>query len=61
MRSQLFTATDEFNELFTSFLCAVNGSKELRVEKPNTAGGFTIETHLGYKDVYDENTIKSLS
>ena len=61
LRSQLFTATDEFNELFTSFLCAVNGSKELGVEKPNTAGGFTIETHLGYKDVYDENTIKSLS
>lgn len=61
LRSQLFTATDEFNELFTSFLCAVNGSKELGVEIPNVAGGFTIETHLGYKDVYDENTIKSLS
>lgn len=61
LRSQLFTATDEFNELFTSFLCAVNGSKELNVEKPNASGGFTTETQLGYKDVYDENTIKSLS
>lgn len=61
LRSQLFTATDEFNELFTSFLCAVNGSKELSVEIPNTSGGFTTDTQLGYKDVYDENTIKSLS
>lgn len=61
LRSQLFTATDEFNELFTSFLCAVNGSTELNVEKPNASGGFIIEKQLGYKDVYDENTIKSLS
>lgn len=61
LRNQLCTATDVFEELFTSFFGAVNGVVELQVEKPTQDGKFTIDTQLGYKDVYKQESVAAVS
>lgn len=61
LRNQLCTATDVFEELFTSFFGAVNGVAELQVEKPTPDGKFTSETQLGYKDVYKQESVAAVS
>lgn len=61
LRNQLCTATDVFEELFTSFFGAVNGVVELQIEKPTQDGKFTIDTQLGYKDVYKQESVAAVS
>ena len=61
LRNQLCTATDVFEELFTSFFGAVNGVVELQVEKPTQDSKFTIDTQLGYKDVYKQESVAAVS
>lgn len=61
LRNQLCTATDVFEELFTSFFGAVNGVVKLQVEKPTQDGKFTIDTQLGYKDVYKQESVAAVS
>ena len=61
LRNQLCTATDVFEELFTSFFGAVNGVSELNVEKPTQDGKFTSNTQLGYKDVYKQESVAAVS
>lgn len=61
LHNQLCTATDVFEELFTSFFGAVNGVAELQVEKPTPDGKFTSETQLGYKDVYKQESVAAVS
>lgn len=61
LRNQLCTATDVFEELFTSFFGAVNGVSELNVEKPTPDGNFTIDTQLGYEDVYKQESVAAVS
>lgn len=61
LRNQLCTATDVFEELFTSFFGAVNGVSELSVEKPTPDGNFTIDTQLGYEDVYKQESVAAVS